>query len=228
MTLHIALVVVMMVIVAAGFWPFYAALPGGPPPAHWVVYVHAGIFTGWMGLLLAQAVLVSRRRVGAHQRLGRLGMYFGALVLLTGLAVTIAAPVDHVAAGRWTLDEAAGFLILPLGDMVLFGGFFIAAMQYRRSKETHKRLMVLATTALLFAPAARFAGDAGRLAILLVWWLPLGLAIAHEVVTRRRVERVYLVGMAVMLVAFSRILLMESEAWLAIGRRILTPWLPAA
>jgi hypothetical protein len=75
--------------------------------------------------------------------------------------------------------------------------------------------------ALLFAPAARLGGDSGLAAILLIWLFPLGLAMAHDAVARRRIERVYIVGLAIMLVAFARVGLMESEGWLTLGRRLL-------
>lgn len=214
----------MTVIVLRGFWPFYSALPRGGTGAHWIIYLHAAVFSGWMALLFIQVVLVVRRRVGLHQRLGRAGLYYGLLVLVLGLAVTIVAPARSVASGRSTLDEAAGFLILPIGDMVLFAAFFGAGMAFRRRKELHKRLMLLATTALLFAPAARIpAGDSPWL-ILPIWLLPLGLALGHDALSERRVAPVYLVGLAVLLAAFSRIFLVESEIWLVVGRWLLTPF----
>jgi hypothetical protein len=38
----------------------------------------------------------------------------------------------------------------------------------------------------------------------------------------------YWVGLAVCLVAFSRVALMEAEPWLVVGRRIITALVPAA
>lgn len=222
--LYVALVVVMTGIVLLGFWPFYSALFTGGADAHPIIYFHAAVFSGWMALLLTQVILVFRRRTRLHQRMGKAGIYYGVLVLLVGLAATIAAPVQHVEAGRWTLDRAAGFLILPIGDMLLFGGFFAAGIAFRRKKDLHKRLMVLATIALLFAPAARLGGETGPLAILTIWLTPLALAIGHDAVTRRRFERVYAVGLVVLLVAFARLALRESESWLVIGRWILKHW----
>lgn len=215
----VALVLAMTGVVLAGFWPFYAGLVSGGRGAHGLIYLHAAVFSGWMVLLFTQVVLIARRRVAAHQRLGRLGIYYGLLVLLMGLVVTFAAPVLSVRQGARTIDEAAGFLILPLGDMLLFAGFFGAGIAYRRTRVLHSRLMLLATIALLFAPAARLGR--GLIEILLIWLFPLALAIGYDVVTRRRVERVYLVGLAVLLVAFARIALVESEAWLVVGRRIM-------
>jgi len=39
--------------------------------------------------------------------------------------------------------------------MILFGGFFGAAMKYRHKPEIHKRLIVAATVAFAFAAVAR-------------------------------------------------------------------------
>jgi hypothetical protein len=216
--LYLAIVIVMTSVVLAGFWPFYAAIPSGGTGAHWVLYLHAAVFSGWMALLFTQVVLVYRRKVRLHQGLGQFAIYYGLLVLLFGLVVTFTEPARHVMTGAATLDEAAGFLLLPLGDMVLFAGFFCAGMMFRRQRELHKRLMVLATVALLFAPAARIGAETGHLAVLAVWLLPLGMAIAHDAATRRRLEPVYVVGAVVFLIAYSRVEMMASESWLVIAR----------
>jgi hypothetical protein len=218
--LYLGVVVVMNAVVVLGFWPFYAGLVTGGPASHWVIYLHAAVFSGWMVLLLAQTGLVFARRVRAHRQLGMAGLYYGLVVLVMGLVVSFVAPVINVTSGRSTFDENARFLILPLGDMLLFGGFFWAGMAYRRDKEWHKRLMLLATTALLFAPAARI-GDPSLPLVLLIWLFPLGLAIAYDAFVGRRVHRVYVVGLAVLLIASVRVPLMESEAWLVVGRSLL-------
>jgi hypothetical protein len=223
--LYVAIVIVMTAIVLAGFWPFYAAIPSGGSGAHWVLYLHAAVFSGWMVLLFTQVVLVHHRKIRVHQGLGQLAIYYGLLVLLLGLVVTFTEPARHVMTGVATLDEAAGFLLLPLVDMLLFAGFFGAGIVFRRRKELHKRLMVLATVALLFAPAARLGAETGHVAVLAVWLLPLGMAIVHDAVTRRRLEPVYVVGAVVFLVAYGRVEMMASETWLVIGRPLLTQFL---
>lgn len=223
--LYMGLVAVMSGVVLAGFWPFYSGLFSDGPRAHWLIHIHAAVFTGWMFLFAAQAGLVLRRRVRSHQALGRFGGYYGLLVLTLGVAVTFVATAENVKAGRMTLDQGAGFLVLPIGDMLLFGGFFGAALVYRRKKEMHKRLMVLATIALMFAPAARIGGESGPFAILAIWLFPLAIVVLHDLTAQRRLERVYLIGTAVLLVAFARVSLMDNEKWIAVGRSMLHPLL---
>jgi hypothetical protein len=224
---HLGLAAAMTIIVLLGFWPFYSGLFTGAERAHPIIYVHAAVFSGWLVLLLAQTWLVFRRRAGAHRRLGRFGILYGTAILLSGIVTGFAAPALNVRNGTMTLDEAAGFLVLPIGDILLFGGFFIAGILARRQRESHRRLMILAAVALIFPGAARFAFDAGPLAILGLWLFPLVAAMVHDFWVEGRVHRLYWIGLAVLVVAFGRVGLMEAEAWLVIGRGILGIMLPA-
>ncbi|MBM3778001.1 MAG: hypothetical protein FJW23_07135 [Acidimicrobiia bacterium] len=223
--LYLGLTLLLIAMVAAGFWPgYFGPLLSTGVTRPWIVHVHGAVFTGWMALLLLQVVLASTGRIRLHQRVGNLGIAYGVLVLVLGIVVSFAAPVLHVQAGTWTLERAAGFLILPLGDMVLFAGFFGAAIACRRKPEIHRRLMLAATVALAFAGAARMSLEP-PLVFLLVWLSPLLVAIAFEAVTMRRVHKVNVVSVAVLAVAFLRTFYRESDAWMAIGRALLEPFL---
>jgi hypothetical protein len=222
---HLGLAALMTGIVVLGFWPYYAGLVTGSGTAHPLLHAHAAVFSGWLILLIAQTWLVYRRRVGVHQRLGRWGIYYGVGLLLFGAITAFAAPVLAVAEGRMTVDQAAGFLVLPIGDILLFAGFFTAGIMARRNREAHRRLMILAAVALIFPGAARFAGDAGVLPVLALWLSPLIAAMAHDAYTTGRVHRVYWIGLAILVAAISRVALMDAEPWLAIGRRLLAPLL---
>ncbi len=219
-----AITLILIAMVVRGFWPsYFGPLVSGGVTRPWIIHVHGLIFVGWMALLLAQVSLVAMGRVRLHRRVGNIGIAYGGLVLVIGLAVSFVAPVLHVRAGEWTLDRAAGFILLPLVDMVLFAGFFGAAIAYKRAPETHKRLILAATVALAFAAVARMAFRS-PLVFLLVWLSPLFAAVAFDVFTRRRVHPVHLVSIGVLTVAFMRIFFMDSDGWLKIGRALLAPF----
>ena len=214
----------MTAIVIAGFWPFYAELPharGARPP---IVYVHAAAFTAWLGLFAIQAALIHRRNVRVHRRLGIATAWYAVLLIVLGFAVAFETSADHVRTGEWTLDYAAGFLVLPFGDMLLFGGFLAAAVYHRRRPELHKRLMLLASVALIFPGAARFAEPNIPL-VFVMWFLPVFLAMAYDRLAAGRVHRVYYAGCIVMLIFFARVAIMTAEPWLKIGRAAVTAFL---
>jgi hypothetical protein len=224
---YVGLSLLMVAMVAAGFWPsYYGRLAAGVvPEVHPVVHVHGAVFAGWMLLLVAQAVLAARRRIDLHRALGRIGIAWGVLVFVMGSVVTFVAPAHKVATGANTRDEAASFLILPIGDMLLFGGLFAAAIWYRGRPEVHKRFIVLATLSLLFAAAGRLSGDS-ILLFFVLWMIPLVVVLAHDLWSLGRIHRTYALGTAILLLAFTRVLAMESAWWMAIGRGIIDGLVP--
>ena len=74
-------------------------------------------------------------------------------MLFTGLAVSILGLHERLAAGYG--EPARAFSIVPVTAILTFAGFVVAAVANRRRPQWHKRLMLLATIALLQAAIAR-------------------------------------------------------------------------
>ena len=219
---YVGVSLLMTAIVVVGFWPsYFGPMLHGKVARPWVIQLHGVVFTGWMALLLAQVVLVARGHTRAHRRLGRFGIWYGVLVLVMGLVASFAAPLLHLEAGEWDMDRAAAFLAIPLGDMVLFAGFFGAAVAYRGKPEVHKRFIVLATVALLFAAVGRMSFTQSTPLLLLVWLSPVLAAIGHGALTRRRLDPVYSMGLVILLIVSARVVVAESEPWMTVARRLL-------
>ena len=142
------------------------------------------------------------------------------LVFVTGLIVGFAAPIMHINSGEWDIDRAAAFLIIPLGDMLLFGSLFGAAIILRKNIETHKRLIILATVALTFPAVARLGLGFGIM-FLLVWLSPVIIAMAYDLLVRRLMHPTYIMGLIILLVGVSRMFFRHSEAWITVGRGML-------
>ena len=221
---YIGVTLFLIATVVTGFWAsYFGTLLGGGVSRPLVMHVHGAVFTGWMALLLLQVGLAASGRVHAHRRTGTEGIAYGWLVFLMGCIVTIAAPVMHVHAGRWTLDAAASFLILPIGDMILFAGLFGAAVFHRHQPEVHKRLIIAATVALAFAAVGRL--NYSLPVFFALWMAPMAAAMAFDVASIGRIHRINALTTGVMSIAFLRILVMETNGWKAIGRSILQPFL---
>ena len=219
---YVGVSLLVVVTVLVGFAPsFYAiAVDGRPRP--WIMHLHAAIYLGWLALLVCQAVLAARGKIAMHRRIGTLGIYYAAVVWTLGVIVSFVAPAAHVRAGEWSLEQAVTFLTIPLGDMVLFGGFFGAAIAYRSRPEVHKRLVLLACVAIMFAGAFRLSYVLNLPGQIAVWYLPIVAGVAYDLYKRGRVHPVYWIGAAVMGIALSRIPFGETELWHSIGRPLLT------
>ncbi len=216
---YVAIAVLLFVMIVIGFWPsYYGPLVRGTAKAPVILHIHGVIFIGWMLLLIAQTVFAARGELRTHRALGTFGIGYGTVVWLLGVLVSFVAPVINVNSGRWTLQEAAAFFPIPFGDMVLFGGYFLAAVLTRGKPALHKRYMVMATIAVAFAAAFRLQalGVTIPLAIA-IWYVPLVFCMVYDYKSTRRVHPIYLIGAVVMAVALLRLPFGTTDFWQAIG-----------
>ena len=108
-------------------------------------------------LLLLQPTLVMIGRTDVHRKVGVAGAVLAAAMVVLGLvgaATAAQRPGGFVGIPVPPLQ----FLIIPFGDIVLFGAFVALAIARRRDSQAHKRWMVLATVNLLTAAWARWPG----------------------------------------------------------------------
>jgi len=222
--LYVGIAVLAIAIAAVGFWPTYFGplLAGGvDKPA--IIHFHAAVYVGWLAIFLTQVAFAATGRLALHMKLGRFAIGYGVLVVGAGLLAAFGMFVLRVRAGEVAAAQAA--LLGPLLDMLVFVPVFAAAVYYRRKPELHKRLMIVATTALLIAAVGRmpFLGQPRNLLLVhLIWATPILLAMAHDVWRQRRVHPVYVFGVAVLVLEgpVVRALVRGSQQW-----RDLSGWL---
>jgi uncharacterized membrane protein YozB (DUF420 family) len=140
------------VTVLIGFAPtFYLRgyLPMRPdqPALTPILFIHGVLGTAWIALFLAQSLLIVSHRVALHKRLGVAGGVLAALVVGVGMMTAVDALRRNV--GPFGIDPRTWFLSVPLAGTALFGSLVGTALVRRRSPDTHKRLMLLATITLL-------------------------------------------------------------------------------
>jgi hypothetical protein len=128
--------------VFTGFWlTYFGPLFAGnrePDPA--IVHVHGWTFFAWYVLLVVQSALVQSRRMSLHRTLGGTSAALASLMVGTGVVVIGVRMADALATGDpfWSTSGPAVFATL-----VLFAGFYLAALRLRRRPEWHKRLMIV-------------------------------------------------------------------------------------
>src|SRR4051812_31661024 len=182
------------IVILAGFGSTYGPkVLNGDPTLLPVIHLHAAIFAAWVVVFLTPNVLVLRGRIGAHRKLGPWAVALAMVMLLVGVATAIAvARTGHRGIPGVEFPDAAGFLLLNLAAVTIFTLLVIAGWYWRRSPQTHKRLMLMATTGGLIGPGASRLGG-GNAAIIgpLVFAFILA-GPAYDLMTRRRVHPAYL------------------------------------
>ncbi len=195
---YMALSLLMALIAIVGFWPrYFGPLVLGTLVQPLLIHLHATVFTGWLVLFFLQVYFAATKRLQLHMRIGRVGIWYAGLLILVGLTTGVLRSAGSPS-GR-----AEQLLFASIADMVMFAGFFGAAIWYRKKPKLHRPAMVVAATSLLVAAMGvtrmTFLPPSAPLR-LTIWAMPILIAMAVEFRQTRRVHPIYLVGLMVFVV----------------------------
>jgi hypothetical protein len=188
------------------------------PP--FVLYIHAIVFPAWIVFFIVQSALVRSHNVRLHRRLGWFGVGLAVLIVVVGTWTAISIV-------RFSIEQhdpfnSTAFTIVQAMDIACFAVPFALAIYWRRKSEFHRRLMLIASCALLDAAFGRFP------ALPLVF-SPAGvdalifLGVIRDFIVERRVHKVYWYALPILI--FCQIAAMEtflhaSPWWMNIANRI--------
>jgi hypothetical protein len=216
---YTGMALLILITVFAGFSrTYFLKTHFGSPPLSLLLHLHGLVFTSWVLLFVAQTTLVAARRTDIHRRLGALGAMVAVLIVVLGTATAIlrvkggAAPIPGV--------SPLSFLAVPLFDMVVFTVLVGAAFYYRHRADVHKRVMTLATIALLAAPIARlpfsFLRNGGPPAFFALADVFIVACVVYDLLTRRHVHPATIWGGLIIVISQPlRLMISGTPAWMA-------------
>jgi len=163
------------------------------PP--FVLYIHAIVFPAWIVFFIVQSTLIRSHKVRLHRRLGWFGVGLAVAIIIVGTLTAISM-------ARFEEKDpfnSAAFLIVQVMDLSSFAVPFALAIYWRKRPEFHRRLVLIASCALLDAAFGRFP------ALPLVF-SPAGvdalicLGVIRDLIVDRRVHKVYLYALPMLIV----------------------------
>jgi hypothetical protein len=202
-------------IVFAGFArTYFLKTSFGTPALSTLVHVHGLVMTLWFTFFLMQVRLVAMRRTHLHRRAGVVGALVAAAVLIVGIATAITA----ARLGRSPGPPPLVFLVVPLGDMLVFALLVGAGLYLRSRPDMHRRLMLLSCVGMLTAAIARIpigAIQAGGLPLFFgLTDLVVLACVAYDTTRQRRLHPAF--GWGMLLIVASqplRLVLSGTSAW---------------
>jgi len=193
----------------------------GAPSLPLLLHVHGLVMSCWMVLLMVQTTLVATHRTSVHRRLGVAGGVLAGAVVALGTAVAIyAARNAHAPTGIPPL----AFLVIPFGDLFVFSTLVGAGFYFRRCPELHKRLMLVATIAILPPGIARWPVPWNVHTPLIFFGvadLILIGCVIYDYVKTRRLNAAYLWGGLLLIASHPlRLMLAGTAAWMTFAHWI--------
>jgi hypothetical protein len=212
---------VMATVVFAGFArTYFLRSYFQPEPLSALVKLHGLVFTAWFVFFVGQATLVAARRTDLHRRLGWAGAALAAAMVIVAWFTSVTAVRHAVLVGD--ADAGRAFFAIPISDLIVFSTLVGAAVVYRRESGTHKRLMLLATLAILdaaiqrwplqFIQATRWGYYVAVDAIVLT-------VVVYDTISHRRLARSYAWGGALVIASHVlREIVGHTSAWQSFAR----------
>jgi hypothetical protein len=196
--------------------------PGLPRPV--ILYLHAGVFCGWVVFFIFQSALIRTRNVALHRRTGWLGVALGVAIPVLGISTAVTMARFKIL--HFHATDAESFLIVPFFDIIAFTIPFALAICWRKKPEFHRRLLLLASCALTAAAFGRFpphllSPDVFYAGVDLL----VLLGIARDLIVNRRIHPVYLYGFPAFILGQTVVMytvIRELPYWLKIAHAIVS------
>jgi len=209
-----ALLLLATVVVGFARTYFLAGVFRAPLPSV-LVHIHGALFSCWILLLITQVSLVSAGRVDIHRKLGLAGFGLACGMIVVGTLTAsklLARNLSPIPA-----FDAKTFYAIPMADMVVFATLIFFAWHYRSNPAAHKRLILIATIALMDAPTGRppFAAITNHQYLDSIFCVAfLLLLVAYDLWSRHKVHRATVLGGLLMVVIYlSRVPIGMSAGW---------------
>ena len=193
---------------------YYLKTQFGTPTLSTLVHIHGAVMTLWFAYFLLQVRLVAMHRTDLHRQTGVLCALLAAAVLVVGTLTAITgAQLGHTPGPPPLI-----FLVVPLGDMLVFALLVGAGLALRKRNDMHKRLMLLSSIGMLTAAIARIQVD-----VIQVGGLPMFFAlndliviacVAYDTIKHRRLHPAFGWGMLLIIASQPlRLVLTTTPAW---------------
>ncbi|MBS0569196.1 MAG: hypothetical protein JSS28_01175 [Proteobacteria bacterium] len=183
-------ILAIFAVVATGFARTYFLRPlffHDPLPL--LLHVHGALMIAWFALFFTQTCLIASHRVQWHKRLG----VFGVMLALAILVVAPVVLVQGVARELHAPHGHRGFTVIFGLDLVILFDFAVlvaSAIALRHRSDFHKRLMLLATCAIILPAIARIPAliPIGVLGVLLLFYCCVLVPVIVDTVRHRRLH----------------------------------------
>lgn len=196
---YFAMSLLIVALVASGFGrTVNANLIHAGVPRPFILWVHAAAFTAWVLFFVMQSALVRTHNVRWHRTIGWFGAALGTFMVPLGIATAVIMSSFEV----HRLHEAGReyFLSVPFADMLCFATCFALAVYWRRKPEVHRRLIFIATSALLAAAFGRFPYLGRHALFYLGVDAVILLGVVRDLLVNRRVHIVYRIALPALVV----------------------------
>ncbi len=185
-------------------------------------HIHGMVFTAWMIYFVIQTGLIANRRVSLHRQLGYAGAALAGAMTVLGASVAYYASKYGFALPIPFTHNPEGVLFFTWLNILLFAMFVTAGFYFRRNRQAHQRLMLMAMVCELMPSAlGRLPAAAHPVGLIFLFVLAGPL---YDLFTLHRVHRAYLWSLSIFIITQPpiRMLVGNSATWYRMAHWLLS------
>ncbi len=141
------LFIALLALIFLGFYKIYFGLfpsfNGLPAMAH----LHATAFLLWFALLIAQPILIKKKKYKIHRMLGKLSYFLVPLIIFTIIGMTRFEYYRHIKTE--SREDLLSDMLQSYLDLSFFVGYYIIAMINRKKLSLHVSYIIASSLVLL-------------------------------------------------------------------------------
>ena len=139
----------MLILNLIGFAPsYFLKLLFETPVLPLRTHIHGIVFTAWFVVLMTQVSLIARHQKHRHRQLGALASLLAIAMVILGLVILYYRALEFHS-GERSLEGTALIVWVNLTFLAGFVTFVGFGFRFRRQAAIHKRLMLLASIAMM-------------------------------------------------------------------------------
>ena len=136
----------ILLLVPIGFRRYFAALLAGDNQS-WTLHFHLMVMTLWCLMLIAQPILIAKKKNKIHKIIGR-----ASWVLVPIILVSIWLVIRHSffrMEAHLSIEQNMQQVFFPFSQMLLFGVFYLLAILNTHNPRIHMRYIIVSSVSLL-------------------------------------------------------------------------------
>lgn len=146
--------IIITLVVFAGFSKTYFLKLGAPSQFSLVHHIHGVIMILWLALLIAQPILVSKKKIELHRKLGKLSYFLMPVLIFLMLLAYRGQYLNLETVGN-PHDQNLALLLVPATDTLPFALLYLLAMVNRKQTAYHMRYIIASALVLIGPPLGR-------------------------------------------------------------------------
>lgn len=177
--------IALFALALGGFWPsYFAKFFDGTADFTFYLHFHATLAMLWVFMLIAQPILIHKKKFALHRKIGKLSYVLVPLIFISIILLahsTLRGPKENVGLELW----------VPFKDLLIFAVGYGIAIKFRKTMAIHARGMIVAGIVLIepalvrlilyvFFPDEGFATSGYITTIVLLYTLLIGLIVAER------------------------------------------------